>query len=189
MLNSRNIDDLRPDVAANCRRLLQLCRGAGLDPVGINQTVRDQAFQDDAIRRGAAPPGSVPTFHAAGVGLAFDFHRNITGRAFDNNDRFFHRVGEIAVSMGFTWGGGWRSPDLPHVQWDDGGRFRDADILAGRLPPAMPLYSPPSAWAAEAWAWAVTAGITDGTRPSDPCTREQVVTMLHRYANVGGANP
>ena len=39
---------------------------------------------------------------------------------------------------------------------------------------------PPSPWAAEAWAWAKERGITDGTNPQGPCTREQVVTMLHR---------
>ena len=30
MLNSRDIDDLRADVAANCRVWMQLCRDAGL---------------------------------------------------------------------------------------------------------------------------------------------------------------
>ena len=30
MLNSRDIDRLRPDVAANCRAWLELCRAAGL---------------------------------------------------------------------------------------------------------------------------------------------------------------
>ncbi|MGG1598018.1 N-acetylmuramoyl-L-alanine amidase family protein [Paenibacillus naphthalenovorans] len=37
-----------------------------------------------------------------------------------------------------------------------------------------------SDWAREAWDWAVASGITDGTRPKDAVTREEVVTMLHR---------
>ena len=37
-----------------------------------------------------------------------------------------------------------------------------------------------SDWAKEAWKWAVAAGITDGTRPKDPVTREEVWTMLYR---------
>ncbi|MCG1012878.1 N-acetylmuramoyl-L-alanine amidase [Tepidanaerobacter sp. GT38] len=39
----------------------------------------------------------------------------------------------------------------------------------------------PSTWAQEAWEWAKKEGITDGTRPRDPCTREEVITMLYRY--------
>jgi len=37
-----------------------------------------------------------------------------------------------------------------------------------------------SAWAREARDWAVSRGITDGTRPKDPVTREEVWTMLYR---------
>jgi N-acetylmuramoyl-L-alanine amidase CwlA len=39
----------------------------------------------------------------------------------------------------------------------------------------------PSSWAKEAWEWARIVGITDGTNPQGAITREQVVTMLHRY--------
>ena len=39
----------------------------------------------------------------------------------------------------------------------------------------------PSSWAKEAWEWAKKEGITDGTRPKDTTTREEMVTMLHRY--------
>jgi len=39
----------------------------------------------------------------------------------------------------------------------------------------------PSSWAKDAWEWAKKEGITDGTRPKDTLTREEMVTMLHRY--------
>lgn len=39
----------------------------------------------------------------------------------------------------------------------------------------------PSSWAKEAWEWAKKEGITDGTRPKDTMTREEMITMLHRY--------
>lgn len=39
----------------------------------------------------------------------------------------------------------------------------------------------PSGWAKEAWEWAKKEGITDGTRAKDTMTREEMVTMLHRY--------
>lgn len=37
-----------------------------------------------------------------------------------------------------------------------------------------------SDWAREAHVWVVEQGITDGTRPKDPVTREEVWTMLYR---------
>jgi len=39
----------------------------------------------------------------------------------------------------------------------------------------------PSSWAKEAWDWAKEEGITDGARPKDTMTREEMVTMLYRY--------
>lgn len=38
----------------------------------------------------------------------------------------------------------------------------------------------PSDWARQAWEAATKAGITDGTKPHDPATREQVIAMLYR---------
>lgn len=38
----------------------------------------------------------------------------------------------------------------------------------------------PSEWAREAWEWGKAKGITDGNRPQDTATREEMVTMLWR---------
>ena len=46
--------------------------------------------------------------------------------------------------------------------------------------PAASAVDDVSAWAREAREWAVAEGITDGTRPKDPVTREEVWTMLWR---------
>ncbi|MDR7870296.1 MAG: N-acetylmuramoyl-L-alanine amidase [Tissierellaceae bacterium] len=42
----------------------------------------------------------------------------------------------------------------------------------------------PSPWAKEAWDWAIKNGITDGTRPKDNATREEIITMLYRTKGV-----
>ncbi len=42
----------------------------------------------------------------------------------------------------------------------------------------------PSNWAKEAWEWAKKEGITDGTRPNEPATREEIITMLYRFKEV-----
>ncbi|OUM86641.1 MAG: hypothetical protein BAA01_11570 [Bacillus thermozeamaize] len=52
------------------------------------------------------------------------------------------------------------------------------------LKPKQPVQEPAtdgvSVWAREARDWAVSRGISDGTRPKDPVTREEVWTMLYR---------
>ena len=66
MLNSRDIDRLRPDVAANCRAWLELCRAAGL-LVLVTGTVRDEEYQQYCFENGtAATP--VPSFHGEQAG-------------------------------------------------------------------------------------------------------------------------
>lgn len=47
----------------------------------------------------------------------------------------------------------------------------------------------PSVWAEEAWQWAKDKGITDGTNPGDCCTREEVATMLYRFAGLPKEKP
>lgn len=39
----------------------------------------------------------------------------------------------------------------------------------------------PSPWARDAWEWGIANGLTDGTNPHGQPTREQMLTMLHRY--------
>jgi len=39
----------------------------------------------------------------------------------------------------------------------------------------------PSTWAKEAWNWAIKNKITDGTRPKDNATREEIITILYRF--------
>lgn len=145
MLNSRDIDRLRPDVAANCRKWLELCKDAGLN-VLVTQTVRDKEYQEYLYAQGRTRPGDivtngkVPTFHADTVGCAFDFCKNVKGHEYDDN-AFFAKAAALAKGMGFSWGGDWKSfVDKPHIQWDNGGEWTSAMIRAGKLPPTMPLW-------------------------------------------------
>lgn len=145
MLNSRDVGLLRPDVAANCRLWLERCRAAGLN-VLITNTVRDKEYQTYLYAQGRTRPGSIvtngrtPTFHSDKAGLAWDFCRNVKGHEYDD-PAFFRKAAGIAKEMGFSWGGDWRSfPDSPHIQWDNHGQWTSSMILAGKLPPAMPLY-------------------------------------------------
>ena len=145
MLDSRDISLLRDDVAANCRIWLERCEAAGLK-VLITNTVRDRAYQEYPYAQGRTRPGQivtngrVPTFHSEKAGLAFDFCENVRGHEYDD-ESFFTRAAAIAKEMGFSWGGDWQSfPDMPHLQWDDHGKWTGSRILAGQLPPEMPRW-------------------------------------------------
>ena len=149
MLNSRDIDRLRPDVAANCRAWLELCRAAGL-LVLVTGTVRDEEYQQYCFENGtAATP--VPSFHGEQAGLAFDFCQNIKGQEYSDAS-FFQRAGELGERVGFEWGGRWQSfPDRPHLQWSAGGRRPRRSALAAGA--ASPPWAEAAALPAEA-AWA-----------------------------------
>jgi peptidoglycan L-alanyl-D-glutamate endopeptidase CwlK len=137
MRNSRDIGQLRSDVAANCRIFLTRCKAAGLN-VLVTGTVRDQEQQDVYYEKGTGR--KTVSFHKEGVGLAFDICKNVKGEEYSDLD-FFKKCAVIGEEMGFTWGGRWKSRvDMPHFQWDDGGKYSDADVIAGRYPPPMPLW-------------------------------------------------
>lgn len=202
MVNSRSLDDLRPDVRANCEVFLELCRKEGLN-VLVTQTLRDDEYQASLYAQGRTKPGSkvtnskVTTFH--GKGLAFDFCKNRKGHEFDD-DRFFERCGEIAKQIGFSWGGDWRSfPDRPHIQWDAAGEYSGNDVRGGKLPPEMEEYMTQekfnemmdnylaeqrkknvAPWAEKDWSAAKAAGITDGSAPQGLATRQEVIAIVKR---------
>lgn len=139
MLNSRDINLLRPDVAANCLKFLEECKQAGHN-VKITGTVRDDEFQMQCYRKGTGgkPPA---TFHSVKAGLAFDIVKELPGGGIDYNDaKFWREVGQIGKRIGFTWGGDWKRVDKPHFQWDAHGKFAGSNIRAGKYPPEMPLY-------------------------------------------------
>lgn len=224
MRNSRDMEALRPDVAANCRVWHRRCQAAGLR-VLVTNTVRDDAYQEYLYQQGRTRPGAivtngrVPTFHSERAGLAWDFCKNVPGQEYSDPD-FFSRAAAIAKEMGFSWGGDWRGfPDRPHIQWDCGGQWTSAMIRAGKLPPLMPPAKPgeeeedpmdvkefsrlwremrqglqdndSSAYSAEARQWAVKRGLVAGGGEEnymweDVMTREQMVTVLYRFARQAG---
>lgn len=145
MLNSRDISRLRPDVEANCRIWLDLCKANGLN-VLVTQTVRDKEYQESLYAQGRTRPGSIvtnsttPTFHSEKAGLAFDFCKDVKGHEYDDA-AFFRKAADIAKMIGFSWGGDWKSfVDKPHIQWDNHGEWTSKMIRAGKFPPTMPLW-------------------------------------------------
>ena len=197
MLNSRDVNLLRSDVAENCRRWLARCRSEGL-AVLVTNTVRDEEYQAWLYEQGRTRPGSIvtngkdPTFHHVNAGLAFDFCQNVKGEEYSNLG-FFQAAAALAKEMGFTWGGDWTSfVDRPHIQWDGRGQYTSAMLRKGLYPPDMPLWEeddeemtqeafdqmmanylerlgqqPPSDWSEGARQWAEQAGLIRGDENGD----------------------
>lgn len=81
MRHSRDIDDLRADVAANCRTMIALAEREGLR-VLVTETVRDGAYQKMLAEKGYAAAGAVtPTFHAEHAGLPCLIFANVEGQS------------------------------------------------------------------------------------------------------------
>ena len=209
MRHSRDIDDLRADVAANCRSLIALAEREGLHAL-VTETVRDSEYQKMLAKKGYAAAGAVtPSFHADHAGLAFDICKNEKDHAYDD-PAFFARMGELGKKVGFSWGGDWRSfPDRPHFQWDGGGKYTSSMVRAGRYPPPMPRFEEeetmtqeqfntlmerywrslaqrePADWSAEAREWAEKNGLIVGDGNGNKqyrsfVTREQLAVFLKR---------
>ena len=138
MLYSTRIEDLRADVAANCRLFVVLMKDAGFR-VQIVNTVRDAEKQLALYAQGVTK-SRAPTFHSVRAGLAFDICQGVAGHGYDNK-KFWEMAGDIGIKMGFEWGWHWRSfPEKPHFQWSANGKYKGSDILSGRYPPQMPLF-------------------------------------------------
>lgn len=214
MRHSRDIGNLRADVAENCRALLALAGKRGLRAL-VTETVRDDAYQKMLAEKGYAAKGAVtPSFHAEHAGLAFDICKNEKGHEYDD-PVFFERMGALGKKVGFSWGGDWKGfPDRPHFQWDANGAYTGAMVRARRYPPLMPRFKEeemtqqefnerievyfrslaqrePAPWSAEARAWAEQTGLIAGDETGNKqyksfLTREQLVVLLRRFAQRGG---
>lgn len=135
MINSRNINDLHPKVAAMCSEFIKRCAEAGID-VLITSTYRDAEAQNELYAQGRTKPGKIVTKAKAGQSFhnwrcAFDFVPIINGKAQWNNTNLFTQCGEIAESVGLEWAGRWtRFREFPHCQYTGG--LRLADFQAGK---------------------------------------------------------
>ena len=83
----------------------------------------------------------------------------------------------------FDWSGKICPRIMQQNNWAGWERFRQevAKELAGGASPVTQDKNQPSSWAKEAWEWGKKNGVTDGTRPKDAITREEVITMLYNY--------
>jgi hypothetical protein len=79
--------------------------------------------------------GTMHILPEEGAPYAYDRSPDIPHVITESDDAYI-----LFSEMGFSWGGDWKSfPDMPHIQWDNGGEWTSKMILAGNHPPRMPL--------------------------------------------------
>lgn len=122
MINSRSLDDLRPDVRRKCEEFLAECHRHGIDVI-ITSTLRDNEAQARIYSQGRTRPGLRVTnappgrsFHNYGV--AFDFCPIVGGKCQWKDERLFERCGEIGEACGLEWAGRWHGSlrEMAHLQ-------------------------------------------------------------------------
>lgn len=135
MINSRNLDDLLPQVAALARAFKADAEASlGIDELRITSTYRD--FEEQArlksIGRGA-DAGKRPAVTKAGPGQswhnwrrAFDVCPIRKGAAVWSDAALWAKIGALGKAHGLEWGGDFTDPcDRPHFQLTEGLRWRD----------------------------------------------------------------
>lgn len=124
MINSRNIDDLLPGVAAMCRRFIEKCKESGIE-ILITSTYRDMESQTALYEQGRSKPGRIVTNAKCGQSFhnyrcAFDFVPLVNGKAQWDDIQLITKCGEIGESVGLTWAGRWMTfKELLHFQYSE----------------------------------------------------------------------
>ena len=122
----KDIGELKEPARSACRAHLEECKSAGLD-VFLTETYRTQARQDALYAQGRTKPGAVVTRtknsrHTART--AWDICFTSTGY---NDVSKFRKAGAIAKGLGIAWGGDWKTPDMPHFEFNGDLFMRDTE--------------------------------------------------------------
>lgn len=122
-----SLEELAPKFREAVVAALAECSKLGLS-VKVVEGRRSQARQEFLYAQGRTTRGPIvtnaPSAAASwhGYGLAVDVcHRTRgfepLGRDTKENEAWFRRVASIFYRHGCSWGGNWRKPDTPHMQW------------------------------------------------------------------------
>lgn len=116
MIDSRDIDDLHPKVAALARKFIAACAKAGIT-VEIISTLRDNAKQNAIYAQGRTKPGKIVTYAKGGqswhnYGLAFDFVVKHNGKIDWGDLKSYKAARKIGESLGLEG----LSFELAHLQ-------------------------------------------------------------------------
>lgn len=135
MINSRDLNELHPEVKRRAEAFIASCKKVGID-VLVTSTYRDAASQNALYAQGRTSPGRIVTNAKAGQSfhnwrVAFDFVPIVGGKAAWNDNALWMKCGEIGESVGLEWAGRWKKfKEFPHMQFTGG--LSLADFQSGK---------------------------------------------------------
>lgn len=134
------LDDanVNQDFAGRVKQTLERARREGMD-MQTDLVYRTFAQQDALYAQGRTAPGQRVTnarggqsWHNYGLGADLVFSTANGQPSWPENGNWT-RYGQIADSYGLTWGGNWRNPDRPHVEYHPGFGAGDAGQFVGNI--------------------------------------------------------
>ena len=137
MINSRNLDDLLPNVKTRVESFIKACQIAGID-ILVTSTFRDNASQDALYAQGRTIEGKIVT-NARG-GDSFHNHRCavdivplVNGKPdWDGSHPVWAQIGAIGQECGLEWAGLWKTfKELAHFQYTGG--LTIAELKEGKV--------------------------------------------------------
>jgi peptidoglycan L-alanyl-D-glutamate endopeptidase CwlK len=135
MINSRNTEDLLPQLHDRCERFLSECAKSGID-ILITSTYRDLESQKALYAQGRTMPGKIVTNAKAGQSfhnwrVAFDVVPIVNSKPVWDDMQLWQRIGAVGRSCGLEWAGDWKKfKELAHFQYTGG--LALADFQSGK---------------------------------------------------------
>lgn len=128
----RDINELNPIAQKACRLFLQACEKNGIK-IFITETYRSQERQNYLYEQGRSREGNIVTWtkksnHTGR--MAWDIACYPPNNLYDS--KTLRKAGEIATSMGITWGGTWNTPDKPHFEVTADFEYKEEENLEKR---------------------------------------------------------
>ena len=121
MINSRDIDQLTPEMANNCRKFIALCKENTIDVI-ITSTYRDFESQNVLFAQGRTTKGRKVTNAKGGQSyhnyrIAFDFVPTYDGKAIWDDAFLIGLCGQLGKRCNLEWAGDWkRFTESLHLQ-------------------------------------------------------------------------
>lgn len=126
MINSRDLDELLPEVKKRVQRFITTCKFEGVDLL-VTSTYRDNESQDALYAQGRTLPGKIVTNAKAGQSFhnyrcAVDVVPLVAGKPrWDAKDPIWQKVGRLGKAAGLEWAGDWkRFREFAHFQYTGG---------------------------------------------------------------------
>lgn len=126
MINSRDLNELLPQVKTKVEHFIQLCKDNNIDLL-VTSTYRDLESQAALYSQGRTSPGKIVTNAGPGDSYhnwrcAIDVVPLVNGKAdWDGSHPVWAEIGRLGVENGLEWAGNWvHFKELAHFQYTGG---------------------------------------------------------------------